>query len=309
VDQYIGGIEHAILHLLYARFFQKLMRDAGLSQHDEPFKQLLTQGMVLKDGAKMSKSKGNTVDPQQLIEQYGADTVRLFTMFAAPPEQSLEWSDTGVEGAHRFLRRLWQFSIKAAERISKGTGMFRTIPIDWSKIAEAHRQSRYEIHAALKQANQDFERMQYNTVISAGMKMLNILEKLPDMAPSAQSPLPPRDVQTAIIREGLSILVRMLAPIVPHISHALWQQMGYGDDVLVAEWPQHNDEALRQDQIEMVVQVNGKLRGRVMVPAEAAREAVEQVAMDDDNVQRFIDGKTVRKVIVVPGKLVNIVVA
>jgi len=309
VDQYIGGIEHAILHLLYARFFHKLMRDVGLVQHDEPFAHLLTQGMVLKDGAKMSKSKGNTVDPQQLIEQYGADTVRLFTMFAAPPEQSLEWSDSGVEGGHRFLRRLWSFSMAAAERISKGTGMFRTIPIDWSKIADAHRQSRYDIHVALKQANQDFERLQFNTVISAGMKILNVLEKLPDLAPSAQSPLPPRDVQTAIIHEGLGILLRMLAPIVPHISHELWRRMGYGDDILSAEWPRHNEEALHQDHVELVVQVNGKLRGRVTVAAEASRDAVEQLAMADENVQRFIADKTVRKVIVVPGKLVNIVIS
>jgi leucyl-tRNA synthetase len=308
VDQYIGGIEHAILHLLYARFFHKLMRDAGLVQHDEPFAHLLTQGMVLKDGAKMSKSKGNTVDPQQLIERYGADTVRLFTMFAAPPEQSLEWSDSGVEGGYRFLRRLWQFSINAAERISKGTGMFRSIPIDWLKIADAHRQSRYEIHAALKQANQDFARMQYNTVISAAMKILNILEKLPDLVPSAQSPLPPRDVQTAIINEGLGILLRMLAPIVPHISHVLWQRLGYGDDILQAEWPQHNEQAMHQDTVELVVQVNGKLRGRVMVSADTGREAIEQIAIADENVQRFIADKTVRKVIVVPGKLVNIVV-
>jgi len=308
VDQYIGGIEHAILHLLYARFFHKLMRDAGLIHLDEPFAHLLTQGMVLKDGAKMSKSKGNTVDPQQLIEQYGADTVRLFTMFAAPPEQSMEWSDSGVEGGHRFLRRLWQFSTKAAGRISKGTGMFRSIPIDWSKIADAHRQSRYEIHAAVKQANQDYERMQYNTVISAAMKILNILEKLPDLAPSAQSPLPPRDVQTAIIHEGLGMLLRLLAPIVPHICHVLWQQMGYGDDILKSDWPQYNDQALHRDIVELVVQVNGKLRGRVQVAADAGRESMEHMAMADDNVQRFIDGKTVHKVIVVPGKLVNIVI-
>jgi len=307
VDQYIGGIEHAILHLLYARFFHKLMRDTGLMRITEPFAHLLTQGMVLKDGAKMSKSKGNTVDPQQLIEQYGADTVRLFTMFAAPPEQSMEWSDSGVEGGYRFLRRLWQFSTRVAERISKGTGLFRSIPIDWSKIADAHRQSRYELHMAVKQANQDYERMQYNTVISAAMKMLNILEKLPDLAPSAQSPLPPKDVQTAIIHEGLGMLLCLLAPIVPHICHVLWQQMGYGDDILKAEWPRHNEQALHQDVLELVVQVNGKLRGRVQVAADAAHESIEQLAMADDNVQRFIDGKTVHKVIVVPGKLVNIV--
>jgi len=307
VDQYIGGIEHAILHLLYARFFHKLLRDAGLVQHDEPFAQLLTQGMVLKDGAKMSKSKGNTVDPQQLIEQYGADTVRLFIMFAAPPEQSLEWSASGVEGAHRFLRRIWAFSVIAAERMKKGVGMLSVIPVDWSKLAEPHRQARYDIHQAVKQANQDYQRMQFNTVISAAMKILNILEKLPDMAVSAQGPLPPQDVQTAIITEGLEILLRLLSPIAPHISHVLWQQLGFGDNVLTAEWPKHNEKALQRDHVELVVQVNGKLRGRVKVSASAEKEEMQAIAIADENVQRFIADMTIRKVIVVPGKLVNIV--
>jgi len=308
VDQYIGGIEHAILHLLYARFFHKLMRDAGLVQHAEPFTRLLTQGMVLKDGAKMSKSKGNTVDPQQLIETYGADTVRLFTMFAAPPEQSLEWSDSGVEGAYRFLRRLWTFCSAVAGRLQKGAGMLQTIPIDWSKIAEAHRQARYDIHASVRQANQDYQRMQFNTVISAAMKILNVLEKLPEVTPSAKSPLPSRDVQTAITDEGLGMLLRLLAPVVPHISHTLWRQLGFGDDILAAPWPQHDPDALHQDNIELVVQVNGKLRGRVTVTATASQDEIQKQALADENVQRFVGDKTVRKVIVVPGKLVNIVV-
>ncbi len=308
VDQYIGGIEHAILHLLYARFFHKLMRDAGLMEHDEPFAQLLTQGMVLMDGSKMSKSKGNTVDPQQLIEQYGADTVRLFIMFAAPPEQSLEWSDSGVEGAHRFLRRLWVFASAASTRLEKGTGMLSVIPIDWNKLAESHAQARYDIHLAIKQANQDYQRKQFNTVISAAMKILNILEKLPDIQPSAQGPLPPHDVQTAIITEALSMLLRLLSPIVPHISHALWQQLGFGTDILNAEWPQHDEGALHRDNIELVVQVNGKLRGRVIVAAAADQDEMQATAIADENVQRFIADKVVRKVIVVPGKLVNIVV-
>ena len=311
VDQYVGGIEHAILHLLYARFFQKLMRDAGLLRADnpcsEPFKELLTQGMVLKDGTKMSKSKGNTVDPQQLIGKYGADTVRLFTMFAAPPEQSLEWSDSGVEGSYRFLKRLWAFSQALQERFERGTGMFRSIPIDWNKIADEHRKARREIHASLKQANSDYERRQFNTVISAAMKILNVLEKIPDLMPSGKSPLPPRDVQTAIIYEGVSFLLRMLAPIVPHITHNLWIELGYGDNVLDSEWPVHNDAALMQNNLDIVVQVNGKLRGRITVAASASKEDVENAAQQDENVKRFIEDMTVRKVIVVPGKLVNIV--
>ena len=309
VDQYIGGIEHAILHLLYARFYHKLMRDAGLVGSDEPFTNLLTQGMVLKDGSKMSKSKGNTVDPQELIDHYGADTVRLFIMFASPPEQSLEWSDSGVEGSYRFLKRLWAFSCNAAGRLDRGTGLFRSIPIDWSKIAREHARARYEIHVALQQANNDYKRQQFNTVISAGMKILNVLEKIPDLKPSGLSPLPPRDVQTAIIHEGLGILLRVLSPVIPHITHCLWRMLGYGDNILESEWPEPNDDALHQDMIEMVVQVNGKLRGRIEVATDAPQAEIEEDARNEANVQRFIEGRTVRKIIVVPGKLVNIVVA
>ena len=309
VDQYVGGIEHAILHLLYARFFHKLMRDAGLVSCDEPFSSLLTQGMVLKDGGKMSKSKGNTVDPQELIDRYGADTVRLFIMFASPPEQSLEWSDSGVEGSHRFLKRLWSFSCNAAGRLDRGTGLFRSIPIDWAKIAREHARARYEIHRSVQQANHDYQRLQFNTVISAGMKILNVLEKIPDLKPSGQSPLPPRDVQTAIIHEGLGILLRLLSPVVPHITHHLWRMLGFGDNILEAEWPEPNADALHQDMIDLVVQVNGKLRGHIEIAADAPQTEIEETAKNEGNVQRFLEGRTVRKVIIVPGKLVNIVVA
>ena len=284
VDQYIGGIEHAILHLLYARFFHKLMRDEGLVKSDEPFTNLLTQGMVLKDGAKMSKSKGNTVDPQELIEKYGADTVRLFTMFAAPPEQSLEWNDSGVEGAHRFIKRLWAFTHE--HRADLGGE---------SVTAETQKEGRREIHEALAQALADFGKYQFNTVVAACMKMMNTLAKLEGEGAGA------------LRNEGVSILLRLLSPIAPHVSHTLWQGLGYGDEILTAPWPAVDEAALVKDAIEYVVQVNGKLRGRVSVAPDADKAAVEAAARAEENVQRFIEDKTVRKVIVVPGKLVNIV--
>ena len=283
VDQYIGGIEHAILHLLYARFYHKLMRDEGLVKSDEPFANLLTQGMVLKDGAKMSKSKGNTVDPQELIEQYGADTVRLFTMFAAPPEQSLEWNDSGVEGAHRFLKRLWVY---AHEHQAELGGIIVG--------TDTHKDERREIHESLAQALADFDKYQFNTVVAACMKIMNTLGKLEAGA-------------EALRNEGVSILLRLLGPIAPHISHTLWKELDYGDDVLSAPWPAVDESALVKDSIELVVQVNGKLRGKVQVPADAGKEAVEEAALAEENVQRFLEDKTIRKIIVVPGKLVNVV--
>lgn len=289
VDQYIGGIEHAILHLLYARFFHRLLRDEGLVSGDEPFTRLLTQGMVLKDGAKMSKSKGNTVDPQALIERYGADTVRLFIMFAAPPEQSLEWSDSGVEGAHRFLKRLWGFCQERRAQIGAGGS---------ETADEAHRACRRQIHELLQQADQDFARNQFNTVVSACMKLLRLLGETPAGADWG-----------GVVREGVDILLRLLAPIAPHIAQHLWQSLGYGDDILTAHWPRVDEAALARDSVELVVQVNGRLRGRVRVPAKADRAVVEAAACEEPNVRRFIEGRTVRKVIVVPDRLVNIVVA
>jgi leucyl-tRNA synthetase len=334
VDQYVGGVEHAVLHLLYARFFHKLMRDEGLVECDEPFSRLLTQGMVVaetwyREGAdgrrtwynpvdvevtrddkgklvggvlnadgesvtfggveKMSKSKNNGVDPETLIERYGADTVRLYTMFTAPPDQSLEWSDEGVEGAARFLRRLWSLAAGTADAVRTAAGP------DGADAATAD--ARRDIHTALKKALFDYERRQYNTVVSACMTMVNVLYKL-----EADQP-----VQAAVLREGLGVVLRLLAPIAPHVTHHLWRELGFGDDVLTAGWPVVDEDALAQDSIQYVVQVNGKVRGKVQVAADAPREAIEAAALADYNVKRFTEGVTVRKVIVVPNKLVNVV--
>ena len=288
VDQYVGGIEHAILHLLYARFFHKLMRDAGLVSSDEPFKRLLTQGMVLKDGAKMSKSRGNTVDPQALIDRYGADTVRLFSMFAAPPEQSLEWSDSGVEGAHRFIKRLWRLvhDFGSAEKLSLPT----TLTLEQKNL-------RRKTHETIAKVSDDYGRRQtFNTAVAAIMELCNELGRHPSE----------NSTDRAIISEGLHAVLQMLWPITPHITEHLWQQLT-GQAFVESLWPVVDDNALDRDELEIVVQVNGKVRGKVMVPASADNAAIEALAMEQDNVKRFLADKTVRKVIVVPQKLVNIV--
>jgi leucyl-tRNA synthetase len=364
VDQYIGGIEHAILHLLYSRFWWKVMRDTGLVQGDEPFARLLTQGMVLNEiffrkpasgrvvyynpadveirvddkgvraGAvlksdgqpvessgigTMSKSKNNGVDPQSLIDQYGADTARLFMMFAAPPEMTLEWSDSGVEGAYRFLKRLWTFAYKHKKNLDISNKIFMQAPLDLMKIAPAQANAYRDIHNFLKQADFDFRRHQFNTVISSSMKMQNTLigmleqlENIPAVAPAGQGYLPSANVRDKIVHEGLSILLRLLAPIVPHITYALWKELGYKSEygeLLDAGWPQPDPQALKRETVEIVVQVNGKLRGRVSIPVDAKEEKVREIALADEGVARHVGGKAVKKVIVVPGKLVNIVVA
>ncbi|MEZ5529298.1 MAG: leucine--tRNA ligase [Porticoccaceae bacterium] len=292
VDQYVGGIEHAILHLLYARFFHKLMRDEGLVSSDEPFTRLLCQGMVLKDGAKMSKSKGNTVDPQQLIDQYGADTVRLFTMFAAPPEQSLEWSDSGVEGAHRFLRKLWKL---VHAHLLEGAPS----PLKAEALNDTLRDLRRKTHETIAKVSDDFGRRQtFNTAIAAVMELLNELGRHGDRST-------PEGL--AVEREALEAAVLLLAPIVPHISHQLWQLLGHGENLLDTAWPQADGNALVKSTIQMAVQVNGKLRAQIDVPADADRDSIEQSALAHENVRRFTEGQTIRKVIVVPSKLVNIV--
>jgi leucyl-tRNA synthetase len=292
VDQYIGGIEHAILHLLYARFYHKLLRDFGLVDCDEPFKNLLCQGMVLKDGAKMSKSKGNTVDPQQLIEQYGADTVRLFMLFTAPPEQSLEWSDAGVEGASRFLNRVWK---QVGEHLEAGDPV---ASLSFDNLDAAQKELRLATHIAVKQATSDFEqRYKFNTAIAAMMKLSNALGKFSDTTPAGR----------VVVQEALEAIVLCLAPIVPHLSHELWAALGHDDSVLDASWPATDESALVKSEIELVLQVNGKVRDRIQVSASADKEAVEKFAMESEIVQKWIDGKTVRKVIVVPGRLVNVV--
>ncbi len=237
----------------------------------------------------MSKSKNNGVDPQALIDRYGADTVRLYTMFTAPPDQSLEWSDEGVEGAHRFLKRLWNLATARAEQL-RGTA------VDLHDLDAAQQATRREVHAALKKALYDYERQQYNTVVSACMSMVNALNRLGAGA-----------ADLAVLREGLGIVLRLLAPIAPHLSHYLWRELGYGQDILAAGWPVTDKKALKQDEIDYVVQVNGKVRGKVTVAADADRHSIEVAAQRDPNVQRFIDGRKIAKVIVVPRKLVNIV--
>lgn len=292
VDQYVGGIEHAILHLLYSRFFHKLMRDEGLVSCDEPFERLLCQGMVLKDGTKMSKSKGNTVDPEELINQYGADTVRLFSMFAAPPEQSMEWSDSGVEGANRFLRRLW----KAVEgHINAG----KPGKLNLADLPQAQKDLRRKTHETIQKVSDDYGRRQtFNTAIAATMELLNETSKLADRA----NPL-----GLAVEREALEAAILLLAPIVPHISHSLWQALGHKNIPLNEKWPTLDESALTRSTVEVVIQVNGKLRGKLDVPIDAPKEQLEADALAQENVQRFLEGITVRKVIVIPNKLVNIV--
>ncbi len=334
VDHYIGGIEHAILHLLYARFYHKLMRDAGLVKSGEPFTRLLTQGMVVAetyyrdnpDGSKhwynpaevepvhddkgrvvsailkadgqpvqvggvekMSKSKNNGIDPQSMVDRFGADTVRLYTMFTAPPDQSLEWNDEGVEGAHRFIRRLWNLAWKRRHDLTAGPG-------DLSALNDDQSAARREIHTALKQARFDYDRQQFNTVVSAAMKIVNTLQRLGDDAGDR-----------ALLHEGMGIVLRLLAPITPHVTHALWRDLGYGDEILEAGWPRPDEAALVQESVQYVVQVNGKVRARIQVPADADREAIEAAALADANVQRFVGDAEIRKVIVVPGKLVSLV--
>jgi leucyl-tRNA synthetase len=363
VDQYIGGIEHAILHLLYARFWSKVMRDLGLVKIDEPFMNLLTQGMVLNHiffrrnekggivylspdevtveqdadgrivGARgkidgqpveyggmgtMSKSKANGVDPQDLIERYGADTARFFIIFASPPEETLSWSDSGVEGASRFLRRLWNFASQNRTQIKIGIDNARGRIgrlIDWTNVAPEQLGVRQElqaivreVHLNLNKANYDLSRVQFNTVASAAMKMLNALERLPAAIKAGREHEPSGTVYGLIVYEGMSILLRVLHPICPHITHVLWRELGFAGDIMNAPWPEVDAAALEQDEIELVLQVNGKLRGHMRAPKSADRAALEKLALENDAVRRHTNGQPPKKVVVVPGRLVNVVV-
>ncbi len=394
VDQYIGGIEHAILHLLYARFFHKLMRDVGVfgdmplalphpnpldetTSHstklqetaakslvipvgegandarrvaqtfDEPFKNLLTQGMVIAptfyreesngkklwinpadvdvevdakarpigaklrtDGQpvviggteKMSKSKNNGVDPQAIIDAYGADTARLFMMFAAPPDQQLEWSDSGVEGSFRFLKRVWGFQLHSPS--GKNLGLVNSF--SWPDVAQSIKNQRREIHASLKQANYDYGKHQFNTVVSACMKILKSLETYIDAREVTGNAN--MMAYMYVLSEGFSILLRLLSPIAPHITHNLWQRAGYGDDILSAPWPEVDEAALVQNEIELMIQVNGKLRGSLRVAKDADKATLEQLALTHETVQKQLAGGTAKKIIVVPGRLINVVI-
>ena len=292
VDQYTGGIEHAILHLLYSRFLQRVMRDEGLTDVSEPFTNLLTQGMVLKDGAKMSKNKGNTVDPQDLIEKYGADTVRLFMMFAAPPEQALEWSDAGVQGSYRFLKRFWT----AVQSHADGGPVTE---LDVAALTAAQKDLRRKTHQTIAKISDDIgRRYTFNTAVAASMELLNAVNRSKDSSIAGR----------AVVHEALEAVVLMLSPMVPHICHELWSVLGHKTALIDVPWPITDEQALEADLIEIVVQVNGKLRGRISVATDADNDSVGALALADPNVQRFVGDQEIRKTIVVPGRLVNIVV-
>ena len=295
VDQYIGGIEHAILHLLYSRFFVKVLRDAGLVDYDEPFSNLLTQGMVIKDGAKMSKSLGNVVSPEEILSKYGADTARLFILFAAPPERELEWSDQGVEGSFRFLNRIWRI-VQAFENVLAQ----KVTEYDHSNLSEADKDLRRVLHSSIKKVTNDIEtRFNFNTAISTMMELVNALYAYKEAA---------KESNAGLIYEAISDLIKMMSPFVPHITEELWRgAIDANSSVHEQSWPECDEEALKVDNVEIVLQVNGKVRGRLTVPAEATKEELEKIAMADANVQAHIGDATVRKVICVPGRLVNIV--
>lgn len=295
VDQYIGGIEHAILHLLYSRFFVKVLRDAGLVDYDEPFSNLLTQGMVIKDGAKMSKSLGNVVSPEEILSKYGADTARLFILFAAPPERELEWSDQGVEGSFRFLNRIWRI-VQAFEDVLAQ----KVTEYDHSNLSEADKDLRRVLHSSIKKVTNDVEtRFNFNTAISTMMELVNALYAYKEAA---------KEPNAGLIYEAISDLIKMMSPFVPHITEELWRgAIDANSSVHEQSWPECDEEALKVDNVEIVLQVNGKVRGRLTVPAEATKEELEKIAMADANVQAHIGDATVRKVICVPGRLVNIV--
>lgn len=295
VDQYIGGIEHAILHLLYSRFFVKVLRDAGLVDYDEPFSNLLTQGMVIKDGAKMSKSLGNVVSPEEILSKYGADTARLFILFAAPPERELEWSDQGVEGSFRFLNRIWRI-VQAFEAVLAQ----KVTEYDHSNLNEADKDLRRVLHSSIKKVTNDIEtRFNFNTAISTMMELVNALYAYKEAA---------KEPNAGLIYEAISDLIKMMSPFVPHITEELWRgAIDANSSVHEQSWPECDEEALKVDNVEIVLQVNGKVRGRLTVPAEVTKEELEKIAMADTNVQAHIGDATVRKVICVPGRLVNIV--
>lgn len=312
VDQYVGGIEHAILHLLYARFFHKVLRDLGLVNSDEPFEKLLTQGMVLKDGSKMSKSAGNVVNPESFLEKYGADTARFFIIFAAPPEQSLEWSDSGAEGSFRFLKRIWAFawqhqSLLCAVNQAQSEDILPTL--DWSQAPTEILHLRKQIHETLKQARQDYERQQFNTVASACMKLFNTINEIsPLITNDNQDDLFLESYYVRLLHEGFSILLRILSPICPHLTHQLWRKLDFGENILQSKLPKVNADALKIDHFELVVQVNGKLRGKINVSQDMSQDAIEKLALSHDNIQKVMVGKTLKKMIMVPGKLINLVV-
>jgi leucyl-tRNA synthetase len=295
VDQYIGGIEHAILHLLYSRFFTKLLRDEGIITSSEPFTNLLTQGMVLKDGAKMSKSKGNTVDPQEMISKYGADTARLFILFAAPPTQDLEWSDSGIEGAHRFINKFYRLVVE----FIADTKTYVTPSLVPSSLNNDQKKLRQKTHQSLKKVGDDFgRRHSFNTAIATMMELNNTLSRFKDTSPQGM----------AVRQESIEIMLKALSPVIPHLCHHLWAALGNKEAMIDVIWPKVDESALIQEDVQLVVQVNGKLRAKIMAPLDAESQSIQEMALAEEKVARFTEGKTILKFIIVPNKLVNVVV-
>ncbi len=295
VDQYIGGIEHAILHLLYSRFFTKLLRDEGIVKTSEPFTNLLTQGMVLKDGAKMSKSKGNTVDPQEMISKYGADTARLFILFAAPPTQDLEWSDSGIEGAHRFINKFFRL-VTGFIKLKEGVEISK---IDDLNLNEEQRSIRQKTHLALKKVGDDFgRRHSFNTAIATMMELNNLVSRYADTSQQGM----------AVKQEAIEIMVKCLSPVMPHVCHHLWFLLGGKNAVVDSQWPEVDESALIQERVQIIAQVNGKLRAKIMAPLDSDNQAVQEIALSDEKIVKFTMDKQIIKVIVVPNKLINIVI-
>ena len=296
VDQYIGGIEHAILHLLYSRFFLKVLRDAGMVDYDEPFTNLLTQGMVIKDGAKMSKSLGNVVSPEEILEKYGADTARLFILFAAPPERELEWSDQGVEGSFRFINRVWRIIWHYKDVVAQKVASYDAAGLD-----EADKELRRALNASIKKVTEDVEqRFNFNTAISSLMELVNAMYAYKDAK---------KEYNAGLVYETVKELLLLLAPFVPHVTEELWHSViDENTSVHDQSWPAYDESALKVDNVEIVLQINGKVRGRLVVPSEASKEELEKVALADERIKSLIGEGTVRKVIAVPGRLVNIVV-
>ena len=294
VDQYIGGIEHAILHLLYSRFFTKLLRDEGIITSGEPFTNLLTQGMVLKDGAKMSKSKGNTVDPQEMISKYGADTARLFILFAAPPTQDLEWSDSGIEGAHRFINKFYRLVVGFISDTKK----HETPPLVLKSLNNNQKKLRQKTHQSLKKVGDDIGRRHaFNSAIATMMELNNALLRFEDNSPQGM----------AVRQESIEIMLKALSPVIPHLCHHLWAELGNKEAMVESLWPKVDESALIQQEVQIVVQVNGKLRSKLVVPLDAERQSIQEMVLAEKKVARFTEGKTIVRFIIVPNKLVNVV--
>jgi leucyl-tRNA synthetase len=299
VDQYIGGIEHAVLHLLYARFYTKVLRDLGLVKVDEPFQALLSQGMVIKDGAKMSKSKGNVVDPDDLIRRLGADTARLFSLFAAPPEKDLDWNDHGVEGASRFLNRVWRFAITRRDEIR---GAAASVP-----STEDGRAFRRAIHETIARVTDDLDRdFHFNTAVSAIMELVNALHAFEAASGAAGSGVPGAE-RRGLLREAVETVLLLLGPFCPHLTEELWAELGHRTSLFAMPWPEAEPSALVKDDVTVVVQVNGKVRSRLTLPSGAADVEARTRALDDERVRPWLEGRRVERVVVVPDRLVNIV--